>query len=91
MQDSPKDSLGRIQRKEKMTLAQLKTDPRIDSVWDETGSDDGYWVNLKIGYADLKFDPGQPTHTIHEWDLKSIRARLKYVGRCKCKDCICVS
>lgn len=57
-------------------LDKIRKDPRVDSVSDETDTDDGYFVFLKDGYVDNKFDPLQPTSVIHEWDLKSILDRL---------------
>ena len=66
----------------------LQNDPRVVSVWDESGdNDDGYWVNLKPGFADLSDDPWQPTHTIHEWSWTDIQRRITDVKPCKCKDC----
>jgi len=61
--------------------------PFVQSFWDE-GEEDGFWVNLKNGFADMKFDPCQPTHTIHEWEIKEVKRRMKDVRPCKCKECL---
>jgi hypothetical protein len=67
---------------------QISKDPRVASVWDESGTDDGYWVNLKSGFADLSNDPHQPTHTIHEWNWSDIQRRMRDVKPCVCKECL---
>ena len=72
------------------TLERLKSDPRVESVWDESGTDDGYWVNLRPGFADLAHDPMYPTHTIHEWTIKRVKDRMRDVRECNCKECSAV-
>lgn len=67
--------------------ATVATDARVEKAWSELSSDDGYWVMLKTGFADPGDDPWQPTHTIHEWDIKSILRRMHDVQPCQCKDC----
>lgn len=69
------------------TIHRLNCDPRVMEAWSETGTDDGYWVMLKPGFADTGFDPCQPTHTIHEWTIKAILFRMKDVKECNCKEC----
>ena len=64
---------------------QIQSDPRVAEAWSE--GEDGYWVSLKAGLADLKHDPHYPHHTIHEWKVKDLNERLTYVDRCFCKDC----
>lgn len=71
-------------------IEQIRKDPRVESVWDESGTGDGYWVNLKPGFADLSDDPWQPTHTIHEWKWSDIRRRMRDVEPCKCKECVAI-
>jgi hypothetical protein len=66
---------------------QVKSRPSCQRCLSETGTDDGYWVMLKNGYADLMFDPCQPTHTIHEWSLRVVLQRMRDVKPCSCKDC----
>lgn len=64
---------------------QIQKDHRVAEAWNE--DEDGYWVSLKPGLADLKHDKHYPHHIIHEWDIESLNERLKFVERCFCKDC----
>jgi hypothetical protein len=65
-------------------LEQVRQDPRVESAYKDS---DGVWIGLKAGFADLKDDPWQPTHTIHEWTVADARARFKDVGPCACESC----
>lgn len=62
------------------TLDRLNLNARVKEAWDE--GEDGYWVALKRGFADIGFDPGQPTHTIHEWTVKAVPRRMRNVRPC---------
>lgn len=73
--------------KGKRTIEKLKLDKRVADAWDEHFSRDGYWVTLKPGFADMGFDPCQPTHTIHEWTVKRILHRMRDVKPCSCNEC----
>jgi len=70
-------------------LSKLATDSRVQDISDERHgpNDDGIWVYLKRGFADMDDDPCQPTHTIHEWSVMDIRRRMLSVKPCQCKDC----
>lgn len=70
------------------TLLKLKGDPRVKDAWSEQDSGDGYWVDLKVGFADMAFDPWQPSHTIHEPTIKRLLGRMRGVRPCNCKDCL---
>lgn len=65
----------------------LRRDPRVKEVWSEKATDDGYWVGLKKGFADMAFDPHTPFHTIHEWTWEKIRSRMRDVKPCNCSEC----
>lgn len=69
------------------TIERLNKDPRVYEAWSEKSSGDGYWVTLKTGFADMGFDPWEPTHTIHEWTIKDILIRMRDVKPCQCRDC----
>lgn len=69
------------------TLERIQQDPRVLEAWSELGTDDGYWVMLKAGFADKGFDPWQPAHTIHEWTIRKVLERMRDVEPCSCKEC----
>lgn len=56
----------------------------IADEWDESNTEDGYWISLKPGY---KWDGDLLgcVHTIHE-DTKK-EAHKEHVVVCNCKDC----
>jgi hypothetical protein len=53
----------------------------IDEISDERGNGDGIWVYLKKPYADFYFDSYYPTRQIHEWSVRAIVDRLKFVRK----------
>lgn len=65
----------------------VKSDPRVKEAWSEQDSDDGFWVTLKPGFADMAFDPHNPRHTIHEFTIREILSAIKEVRECKCESC----
>lgn len=76
------------------TWKNVKEDPRVQLAY---ADEDGAWIELNIGFADLSFDPLSPTHTIHEWndegdndEAKRAAMRRFYsdVRPCTCKDCV---
>jgi hypothetical protein len=69
------------------SLLKLKDDPRVKEIWDESNTGDGYWVNLKDGFADMEYDPFYPNHVIHEWTAAKVLSRMKDVKPCVCEEC----
>jgi hypothetical protein len=64
------------------TLDRLKADPRVSDVSDERQFGDGYFICLKPEFADVKFDPWQPTRTIHEYTVRDLLRRMRDVRPC---------
>ena len=64
----------------------INADSRVKKSWNE-GKEDGVWVELKNGFADFGFDPGVPTHFIHEWSWRAVKARMKNIKPCHCEEC----
>jgi len=62
-------------------LEQLRKDPRISEVWSEAGTGDGFWANLKTGWA------CDGVHALHEWTRADLRAAAKRIEPCSCPDC----
>lgn len=70
------------------TIQRLNKRADVKEAWSEGGKEeDGYWVTLAPGFADLSFDPWQPTHTIHEWTVARVLSRMKDVRPCDCEEC----
>jgi hypothetical protein len=59
---------------------------KIESVSDERGSDNGYWVNLNNGWKDGS-DPLGAGHTIHEDTQSDCSRAMASVMLCDCEDC----
>jgi hypothetical protein len=53
---------------------------KIGSVSDE-GREDGYWLFLKPGW---RWDE---CHSVHEWNMRDLRAAFRDVQPCDCGDC----
>lgn len=70
-----------------MTLNQIRNDNRVADFSNETGNDDGYFVSLHAGFADMGYDPHRPTHEINEYQVKDLSRRMKDVRPCTCKEC----
>lgn len=58
------------------SLAQIRKDPRVHLAYRDN---DGFWIELASGFADVVFDPHQPTFTIAENDWPAAAARMKWV------------
>jgi len=54
---------------------------------DETSTDEGFWIYLNRGFADLLFDPFHPSHVIHEDTKREAIRRLSDVTKCTCPQC----
>jgi hypothetical protein len=70
-----------------MGIAQaILKDPRVDMVYKDQ---DGWWMELKTGWA---FDPADPPyggcHTISEDTLRELKSHLDLVYPCACACCI---
>jgi len=70
-----------------MTLNQIRNDKRVADFSNETANEDGYFVSLQAGFADMGYDPHQPTHEINEYKAKDLSRRMKDVRPCNCKEC----
>lgn len=55
----------------------------IESVSDERGNGDGYWVYLVTGWT----DPDGETHCIHEPSPAKCAREMKHVRKCKTPGC----
>lgn len=69
------------------SLAKIHSDPRVAEAWSEQANEDGYWILLKPGFADLDYDRFQPRHCIHEWTVRDVLLSMSGVRRCECSDC----
>jgi hypothetical protein len=58
----------------------------IESIDDERGIQNGYWVNLRPGY-ETGNDKFSPTHQIHEDTIKTCADALYDCVPCNCADC----
>ena len=56
---------------------------RIESIDDERGTQNGYWVNLKDGWIDRE----SGCHAIHEDTLSACAFKFAFVAPCECEDC----
>jgi hypothetical protein len=56
---------------------------KIQSVDDESGAGDGYWINLKPGWS-----LWGEVHSVHEWNMKDLPGSFRCVQRCNCEGCI---
>lgn len=56
---------------------------KIQSIDDERGTQNGYWVNLKNGWIDAE----SGCHAIHEDTLAACATRFEFVEPCVCSDC----
>lgn len=66
------------------TLAQLRADPRISSVYRDS---DGLWIELRYGWANTYDEPWGGLHGIHENTLKDALLRWDGIKPCACADC----
>jgi len=55
----------------------LKNKDKIESISDERANGDGFWIYLKIEYADLYFDPFWNCRIIHEETITECIERLR--------------
>jgi len=56
---------------------------KIESVSDERGSDDGYWVYLAAGWR----TPDGETHCVHEDNPTQCAREMKHITPCTVKGC----
>ena len=66
------------------TLAQLKADPRVESVYRDS---DGLWVELHPGWKNTYDEPRGCLHGIHEDTVRDAALRMPGVVPCACADC----
>ncbi len=73
------------------TLAAVVADPRVQTVSDERGSDDGIWADLKNGWcagylSGRNCAPNGCVHSVHEDTIKELLENFKTVRPCVCGD-----
>lgn len=80
----------------KKTLEKLSAhfSDRIESISDESGQGDGYWIYLKAGWQRGNQRPSTEReschneHIVHEWNMIDlVRAMKREVYPCTCWDC----
>lgn len=74
---APRNTTGR------KTLDVFNNDVRIDSIWSEKSSGDGYWAGSARGF----YFPSMECHTAHEDTVSELYEVLKTVAVCTCDDC----